>query len=139
MIRAEVKRALRKEGVGGFFGAGLSLPDRDFSILHFAKLNQMVKAGVFNLAVKGFVADVNYRKEIEDCENYANWLWSEVNQQYVLENRGTDIKKGLAYGFAATSDHALTAGLCVEGVCVWNYGVYEPDFNIKSIDIIRFM
>jgi hypothetical protein len=139
MTRSEVAKALRKAGVGGFFGTGLELLDRDYTILHFAKLNQMIKTGLDALAIKGFVAERDYEKEIEDCENYAVWLWTEVSQQYVLANRGKGIKKGLAYGWSDTPGHALTCGLCVEGVCVWNYGIYKPDFDIKAIKKIRFM
>lgn len=131
----EFNDLLEKAGVGGWFDSSRRLFDQRFAVIGFEELNDRVTLALDMLKLDDLDPTAAYREDDADCDNYAWWIWSDVTKQWAREQHNAG---ALGFGSALLPGHELNIGVTDQGIQVWNYGVYTPNFDLSQITEVNF-
>lgn len=127
----DLKKMLRKAGIGGTFGRGIRLFDLEYADVPFNDMNSMVLFSTNGLKNLG----LEWKENISDCDNWSLWIMADVSKQWAIENRETS--KAIPFGRANMKGHDTNIGVADGKIYFWDYGVLK-DFDPKTIRECEF-
>lgn len=136
MTDTELKKTLRDNGIGGLFGRGLRVFDKEYHLPKFSDANNRVIRAVNQLAAKGLPISA-YRKDGVDCDNFAMWIQSLVTIDWAIERLAFPDTPAYPLGTAIIPGHAINIAVCKDGIKTWNYGAVHG-FDLKTIKEVEF-
>jgi len=98
-------------------------------------INARVTVALPGIIDEGLDPQTAYDEDDADCDNYSMWIQSDVTKQWAKEKHGTG---ALAFGRALLDGHDLNIAVTTDGIHVWNYGMYVPDFDLSKVKEVEF-
>lgn len=137
MTHKELKKILRKAGIGGMFGTGIRLFDGEFTYPSVDDAKDRARNGMAALAKKGFVPSRDYAEFIADCDGASKWLQAEVTFGWFLDHKGVKSFPAYPFGTAVVPGHAFNLCVTDSGLLFWDYGeLFYPDAKtIKEVEM----
>jgi len=132
----ELKKILQKEGIGGWFGAGIRPFDVEIAYPTAQDMMDRVSVGMKTMADFGYDPRVDYSENGADCENSAKWLQAIVTFKWYLEHKGQKSFPAYPFGFDLVPEHGMNIGVTQSGILYYNYGkLVEADpKTIKEVE-----
>jgi hypothetical protein len=134
MNAKDLKTKLRSYGIGGFFGSGIRLFDKNYDVISFSEMDRMVSNAMGKLAKEGLDPYSDYSESIADCDNWSMWIQSEVTKAWALKMKHGN---ALAFGRCLVTGHDLNIGVTESGIKIWNYGQLTV-WDLKKIKEVEF-
>ena len=125
MNHKELKKILRNEGIGNWYG-GIRLFDGEYAYPTRFDMLQRVNWAVKTLAELGYVPSTDYAEFGADCDSSSKWLQAVVNFKWYLENKGLKSFPAYPFGTAILPGHAINLGVTQEGIIYFDYGQVMP-------------
>ena len=128
---------LTDKGIGGFWGSGIRIKDRDFANASLEDADQRVGMAMQKLSDEGLVPQDDYAANGADCDNWAGWIWAEVSKQWAKEHEGQESYPAYPLGSAWQPGHEFNCGVFDGQVHTWNYG-QRVEWDLNKIKEVEF-
>lgn len=133
----DLRKELRKLGIGGWMGRGLRLFDQQYALIPYVEMDAMVVSAMNKLDNEGLIPSEDYATDGGDCDNWTLWVQAEVTKSWSLKHQGLSQYPALAFGRCMVPGHDINIGITASGPYVWNYGTVTA-WNLKSLTEVEF-
>jgi hypothetical protein len=135
MNTKDLNARLYSKKIGGFLDRSRRLFDEEYADIDLDDMKSRVSSAVEKLRTEGLDPPLAYHEDDADCDNFALWIQSEVTKQWAKEKHN---KGAIPFGPGLVPGHELNIGVTRQGIFAWNYGQFEPDFDLSKIKEVEF-